>query len=45
MGGLIRALLALGLGVLGSLLVRMIGGPANEPERGGWRMLSGPDLR
>ena len=45
MGGLIRALMALGLAVLGSLIVRFIGGPANEPEHGGWRPLSGSDLR
>lgn len=45
MGGLIRALLALGLGVLGSLIVRMIGGPAIEPEQGGWRVLEGSELR
>lgn len=45
MGGLIRALMALGLAVLGTLIIRFMGGPANEPERGGWRPLSGPDLR
>lgn len=45
MGGLIRALMALGLAVLGTLIIRLIGGPANEPEQGGWRPLSGADLR
>ncbi|MEI2638840.1 MAG: hypothetical protein V9F03_07590 [Microthrixaceae bacterium] len=45
MGGLIRAVMALALGVLGGLLVRLIGGPANEPEQGGWRPLEGAELR
>ncbi|HTO00228.1 MAG TPA: hypothetical protein VL068_06090 [Microthrixaceae bacterium] len=45
MGGLIRAMLALALGLLVSLGVRLIGGPAVAPKGGGWRELSGPDLR
>ncbi len=45
MRGLQRAVLALGLGLLVSLVVRFLGGDPTAPATGGWRELSGPDLR
>jgi len=45
MRGLQRAVLALGLGLLVSLVVRFLGGDATPPSTGEWRELEGPDLR
>jgi len=43
--GVRRAVLALCFGVAGAVLLRLVGGSATVPERGGWRELEGPDLR
>jgi hypothetical protein len=46
MRGLRRAVLALALGLLVSLVVRLRGDTTPPPPtRGGWRELQGPDLR
>jgi hypothetical protein len=45
MRGLQRAVLALGLGLLVSLVVRFLGGDPTPPSTGGWRELEGSELR
>ncbi len=40
-----RALLALGGTALIAAIVRLRGTGGTPPQRGGWRELSGPDLR
>jgi hypothetical protein len=45
MPALRRALVALGLAGLIAAILRVRGTGGTPPERGGWRELSGPDLR
>lgn len=45
MRGLRRALVAVGLGALVGAVLRLMGADRTPPQRGGWRELSGPDLR
>jgi hypothetical protein len=45
MRGLRRALLAVVLGGLVGIILRVRGGDARPPETGGWRELQGPELR
>lgn len=45
MRGLRRAVLAMALGVLVSLVVRLRGDGTTPVAGGGWRELQGPDLR
>ena len=45
MQGLRRAVMAVLLGGLVGLVLRMMGADSTPPDRGGWRELSGPDLR
>ncbi|MGH9117331.1 MAG: hypothetical protein ACRD0A_05505 [Acidimicrobiales bacterium] len=40
-----RLLLALGLAGIVAALVRLRGSGGTPPQEGGWRELSGPDLR
>lgn len=40
-----RAMLALGATALVAVIVRLRGTGGTPPQRGGWRELSGPDLR
>jgi hypothetical protein len=40
-----RALLALGATALITVIVRLRGSGGTPPQTGGWRELSGPDLR
>jgi hypothetical protein len=45
MRGLRRAVVAVVLGGLVGLVLRLLGAEQTPPRRGGWRELSGPDLR
>lgn len=40
-----RALVALGIGALVAAILRLRGSGGVPPQDGGWRELSGPDLR
>jgi hypothetical protein len=45
MRGLRRAVMAVLLGALVGAVLRLLGADVTPPDRGGWRELSGPDLR
>ncbi len=45
MRGLRRAVVAVLLGALVGAMLRLLGADVTPPDRGGWRELSGPDLR
>lgn len=45
MRGLRRAVVAILLGSLVGALVKLLGGDRTPPHTGGWRELSGPELR
>ncbi len=45
MRGLRRALVAVLLGALVGAVMRLLGTDSVPPRHGGWRELSGPDLR
>ena len=45
MRGLRRAVVAVVLGGFVGFVLRLLGADTTPPRRGGWRELSGPDLR
>ena len=45
MRGLRRAVVAVLLGGLVGMILRLLGADVTAPRGGGWRELSGPDLR